>query len=251
MAAQSHHLERRRIITTGKTHDLKLFLGKNDELHQLINVLGLSITGSTTITNESFLDREFEDASIHLVSQAVGFSTVYDTVAFDAVVDALLGERGSSDSEDIMFACVADKKPKSWQLIPVSFPRPSENAPSADAITRPWSLNQRARGWFGLLVDEFITGSAGTPAKMGMSQNGDGSGEAESDLVQVIILTEKDPATSAIVFADGSENHDVTDALGIQVFDNDSAAGEMTITTTGGSASGILLQGRKEHLPRG
>ena len=230
---------------------MKLFLGSGTELHQLINVLGLSINGSTTITNESFLDREAEDASVHLVSQAVAFSTVYDTADFDTVVDALLGERGSSDNETIMFACVADKTPESWQLIPVSFPRPGENAPAADAITRPWGLNQRGRGWFGLKATPFITGSAGTPARLGMSQNGDGSGEAESDLVQVIILTQIDPATSAIVFTDGSENHDVTDTLGIQVFDNDSAAGEMTIATTGGGANGLLLEGRKEHLPSG
>ena len=241
-------------MTVGKTHDIRVFVGNADTLLEPSNILGMSLNGTAVTSRQSYLNEEFDQAGVHLINQEITFSTVYGTDDFDSLISALLGSSGADRAETMMLAVVADRQPTSWQLIPITFARPSLTAPPNDAITRPWGMMQSGRGMFGMSVTPFGPTVDGTALALGNSQDG----TTIADAVNVLIITDKTGTITELTFTDaGTTSSSFTvpdadeDSTGIYVIDDGNAAGAASIESTGGTVTGFYLKGRKEVLPNG
>ncbi len=137
------------MVAIGKTADLEWIVTADggSDMAVLANVLGGGVAGSGTVTNESFLREQWEQASIHSVGSAVSFTSIYDTPAFDTAISSLLGSGSVSVGAWLFVAGL--KTPKSWEGIPADFVRPGKDASSVNAITRPWAATQRDRKYIG------------------------------------------------------------------------------------------------------
>lgn len=231
-------------MTIARTFDSRVIMASAALAADLPNVLGYTIAPSNTITQQGFLRREAQEASIHQVGASVSFTTVYDTPAMDTLVDSLLGSSGASGRG--LYACFVDGGDlTTWEIIPVSIPRPGVNAPIAGTVVRPWSFTQNARAMWGLTYSRFEAINSAT--QVGLSLDG----TSVDDALLVVLLTDVASGVTAVALADGSTNHDLNAGVGLQVIDDDTASAQLTITPTGGAISGLVLVGQRELMPNG
>ena len=236
-------------MTIGRTHDARVFIdsnpGNTGDFGDLTNVLGLTIEGETTTTQEYFLGNIDAQAEIHAVGGGVSFSTVYDTAAFDTLSAITQTPNGSP----ALCAVVCPNPPASWQIIPVAWIRPSFDAPETDAITRPWALTRTGRGDFGTVIRPFSV-PPGNAGKVIFSGFGPSNGTRAA-----IIITNTDDASAITIAGRTGVPTYGTSALrraSIRTFDVASgAAANLTMTTTGGTVAGFVVQGSREALPNG
>ena len=233
-------------MTIGRTKDLEIWLATASAAHNVTNLLGMSVNGSADVTNEDYLGRELELASVHAVGTAFEFSTLYDTAANDAVIAGLLGDAYSSGVTPPVLMVFQDGGVLShWQAHPVSFARPGVDAPAADAITRPWSLGAQGRGAYGLTVMPFTTNPAGSAVEVLAA-----AAARPDDPVAYVLVTDIGTAT-ALTLADGTTNHNLEEDDGVQVIDLDGAAAALTIDSSTAAAEGYVLVGSKEVVASG
>lgn len=155
-------------MTVGRTSDARFFVDSGAAIIAMPNVLGATIAGEGSISRQPYLGETYEQATIHSAGGGVNFSTIYQNAAFEAVA-ALAASNPNTPTE---FAVICQPVPTNWHIIPVSWPRASYDAPPADVITRPWQLDRRAAGWYGLRVDDFsisATGVIGNDLDAGMA----------------------------------------------------------------------------------
>ena len=230
-------------MTTGRTHDAKVFIDTGTSAVQLANMLGLTIDGSATTTTEYLLGSEYAEASVHAMGGGVSFSTLYDVPSFDAVAE--LAE--SSPQTQSTFVAVCDAAPKSWHAIPVSWPQPGVEAPAADAITRPWSLTRAGGGAAGVLVTPFSVASGATRTLAS------GVNPSNGTVLALLLSAFGNGITAAKISGPGLNSTNVARRSGYSQYSISGASGTVTLSLTGGSATvaGFVLQGKKEVVPSG
>ena len=233
-------------MTIGRTKDLDIWVATASAAHQITNLLGMSVNGSADVTNEDYLGREIELASVHAVGTGYDFSTLYDTAANDAIITGLLGDAYSSGvTPPVLLVFQSGGVLSHWQAHPVSFARPGVNAPAADAITRPWSLGAQGRGAYGFAVMPFETSPSGSAVEILES-----SDARPDDPVAYVLVTDIGTAT-ALVLADGSANHDLAESDGVQVIDLSTTDQALTINASTAAAEGYVLVGSREVVASG
>ena len=231
-------------MAVGRTFDSKIFVGGSANIAEIDNVLGGSINETGSVSPQSFIGQEDNEASIYQIGGSVAFTTIYDTPEFDAAITALLGTSKASGKGNFFSYIGSD--PDQWALIPVSFPRPNTTAPANNSIIRPWALDFNGRSMFGTTNSSFEVAAGATSASLGESLDGTADGV---DAVIVVILTEA--SATGITLRDGGTTHNLEARNGIQVVDDTRVAGAVTISATGGTASGYVCIGKKVDLPNG
>ena len=231
-------------MTIQRTHDSILLVGTSGAAFELTNILGWTITGSTTTESLRVARQEANEAAVHAVGNAVGFSTVYETAEFRKAVTGILGTRLASNRDG--YFCRINPNPVAWEMVPVDYSVPSRNAPGAGSIVRPWSMTGRDRKMWGTTYAAFQNVGA-SPSSIGQSLDGTSVDTA----VLAVVLTKVAASVTAIQLRDGSTNHALNASVGIQIVDDKVAAGAVTIAATGGEIDGYVLIGRKEVLPSG
>ncbi len=240
------------MVAIGKTADLEWIVTADggSDMAVLANVLGGGVAGSGTVTNESFLREQWEQASIHSVGSAISFTSIYDTPAFDAAISTLLGS-GSVSSGAWVFI-VGLKTPKSWEGIPADFVRPGKDASSVNAITRPWAATQRDRKYIGhgaksvqsVTID--VSGSASA-----LLAGGDNRGTLGFTHAFVYIKALASGVTN-MVLTDGSTAHNLREAAGLQgPISLASTNQALTIDCDTTDQEVTVLLGKLEDLPDG
>ena len=227
----------------GRTADASLFIADADTLVDLINVLGLSITGSSTTSRQPFLRSAWEETSIHAISSEISFSTVFSTSDFDAAVATLIANSKSSTEGEYTFLVVDDGSAGSelWRAIPCNFGRPSFEAPETDAITRPWGLNQRARASWGVDVYPFTTTTASVRVATAAANRRVG-----------VLLTENGTGVSGNRLEIGSATTQLGIAPGYREMDSGGASASVSVQSdTAGGSTGFVLVGQLQALPSG
>lgn len=233
-------------MTVGRTHDAHLYFDSGSEMIELNNVLGLTVNGELATSRESYLGEEYEQASVHAAGGGVTFSTLYATSGFDALVL----NAASTPNTETDFLILCPEAPASWQLIPVSWPRPSYSAPEADAITRPWNLQRRGRGTYGTRITPFD--QTNTSASTIASSFGPTGGNKAAIVITSITGTATSISiagrTGVPVYSNAGQRRP-----GIRPFDVASgAAANLTLAFGGASRiQGFVLQGQEEVLPNG
>jgi len=234
-------------MTIGRTHDSHVVIDTNPggagTGAEIINALGLTVEGETTTTQEYYLGERAAQASVHAIGGGVSFSTLYDTADFDT----LSGIRETTPQQSPVIAIVCDENPKSWQIIPVQWIKPSWDAPSTDAVTRPWALTRSGLGAFGVNVTPFsVDAGAASNLVTGFGPN--------KGTRAAIIITEIASAVTAIALAGRADLPQYGNAnqrrVSIRQFDVASGnAANLTMQTTGGTVAGFVVQGSREALP--
>ena len=236
-------------MTIGRTHDLKVHVASASAVHEISNILGVTVTGAVDQTSQSHLGREVEDATAHAVGVSYDFSSLFDNAEFDAAVSSLLGARYVSQPSDQGYVIVSQGQwtgqagPTSldhWQGHPVSFTRPGFAAPNTDAITRPWSLSPDDRGGFGTKV---VVGDTTSTANLLAASDERTNVYTTCWLLITSILG----TISDLALTDGTTAIDVAHQVGLTTHDISDTNATLTLADTGtGSANFIAFLGRKE-----
>ncbi|MXZ01454.1 hypothetical protein F4Y93_12730 [Candidatus Poribacteria bacterium] len=230
-------------MTVGRTADARFRLDTGTALMTLNNVLGLTLAGDGNVTRQAYLEETYEQATIHSVGGGVSFTTIYQNTAFETLA-TLAASNPNLESE---FAIICEPVPRSWQIIPISWPRASYDAPADDAITRPWSLMRRGIGWVGTSVAAFNARSGVVRAF------GGSSGEIGFIVIESIASGITDIDFSGTDLAGVPANISRTGIFG-PITKNNAASRNLSITATGGSGNVrgyILTAGRREVVPSG
>lgn len=229
-------------MTTGRTHDAAVYVDDGTQVLPLVGLLGLTIEGGTTITQEAYLGSTYEQASIHAMGGGVTFSTIFDTDAFDTLASLAVTKPQAQST----FVTLADAAPESWQAIPVTWPRASFSAPSDNAITRPWSLMRAGRGAVGTRVQAFSQNAGGTRTIQSAINANNGG------ILGVVIATIPSGVTAIALRAPGVSNRALGKRTGYFQA-SITGSGSVQLVITGGSAAvtGWVLQGKQEALPNG
>lgn len=234
-------------MTLGRTADLKMAVGKTDQLFVPVNILGGGVNGVTNITTEPFIGETYEQASVHSAGSSPTFGTIYDTAAFDAAVAALIPTDLTTASDGFYWVCWAEVTPRSWQAIPVDFAKPGSAAPAADAITRTWALSGRGRGMYGTTVIPFsIDHDGGTVELLNSSDDRDDFGDR-----LVIVTTRVASGASAYHVDDGTSVRNLEEDVGIQILGISSTDQALTIDCSTADIDGVALIGTWEVKPSG
>ncbi|MDE0288757.1 MAG: hypothetical protein OXM88_09295 [bacterium] len=234
-------------MTVGRTSDLTLLiLGESDRpvVVEMTGWLGASISGETVTTQEAFYGQRWEHASVHAAGESTAFSTVYDTAAFDTVLNTL----GISEENPLVEAnllWVATKTPVSWHLQPVGLSIPGLESPSVDSVTRPWAARVRGRVLTGTRAAKFGPTTDGTNLDLDISSL---DGTSEDDAVIVLIIT---AVTGTITSVTLTGVTSARESVGWAVYDDDAAAADMSIQSDGGTIEGYVLVGTRSELPSG
>ena len=231
-------------MATSRTKDYRFVLGTESALTELTHILGGSVSGDASVTNEAFLNQEVEASSVHTVMESVSISNMYDSAQVDTVLTTLLPSGDSSGPDAGIHLVIFQDRAglETWQGWPVSFARPGFAAPPADAITMPWDLMQSGRGGYGTTVVplSLTDGTAATILGASASRG--------SDPVLYLVLTEVDSSVTEFEVDDGSTELNPAHNDGIFVYDISSSSQALTITASGGTASGFALVGSKQRL---
>lgn len=237
-------------MVTGRTHDARIFVDAGATMVELTNILGLTVEGETESTQHQFLGSTWAHANVHAMGGGVSFSTVYDTASFDAV--AAMAESNPQQRSQFLILCPL--LPASWHRIPVSWPRPSIEAPQTDAITRPWTLARAGLGDIGTTIQAFTATGAATARSNTIYRGLDDSDGGRA----VILITSITGSPSAITIGGRAGVPTYTSAAdrvpGIRAFNVASgSAANLTMSVTGAdtSVAGFVLQGDREELPDG
>lgn len=234
-------------MTVGRTSDLTLLvLGESDRsvAREMTGWLGASIGGETTTTQEAFYGERWEQASVHAVGESTAFSTIYDTSDFDGVLSAV----GLSETNPLVEAnllWVATAAPVSWHLQPVGLSLPGISSPAADAATRQWAARVRGRVATGVVAARFGPTRAGAALSLGISSL---DGRNVTNAVIVVVITAVTGSLSAVSLTGVTSPRS---SVGWSFHEDDAAAAAMSITTTGGTATGYVLVGQRQDLPNG
>ena len=227
---------------TRPSANTQLFLGHSSGLETLDSVLGLTIGGALTTSQQSYIGTEWADTSVHAVAQTVDFSTLFSTADTDTLLTAVLGT-GIEPTEGWDFLA-ADSVHEMWRLIPVTFGPASYDAPIADAITRPWSLAQRDEAYYGDSVSEWETAAADTKVTVGSVSDGDEI---------AFVITDTGSGVTDIKLIIGSATHNYSPnntAIHLRTAGSDDTTVQVE-TSGGGGAKGLFCVGQKQELPSG
>jgi len=228
----------------GRTHDARILIdSKNTVFVELDNVLGLTIGGETTVTNEYYLNEDYAKATVHAMGGGISFSTIYDGTNIDPLSALLLVP--PSDPWDIMILGLGEVS--SWQYMPVTPDAMGRNAPTDDAITRPWSLGRAGIGSYGEVIQPFSV--TGTAKKVIKSNFGPTEGTTAG-----IVITNASNVTDITI--SGRTGVPVYTKFGpsIEMFNvakGNNADLAMQLTGTSPTVSGYIVQGHEEALPNG
>ena len=239
-------------MVTGRTADLEIVVGGASRLVQLAHVLGASITGGANVTTEPVLGREIEAASVHSVSQEPSFSTVYDTAQLDGGITGLLGDAHlSTPANDFWWVCWSTRAPVTWQAIAVDLSKPGLAAPAADAISRPWSFSDRARGAFGFMVVPFTIDVSSATTESLLTKSDDRS--ALGLEVVMVVTTNLTSGATAYQIIDGTADPiGLEESNGVQgPFELSATDQTLTIGASTQDVTGVALLGKRELLPSG
>ncbi|MDE2876545.1 MAG: hypothetical protein OXQ93_13960 [Gemmatimonadota bacterium] len=230
-------------MTTGRTKDGRVGICTATQVHLPTTVLGLSANASASVTTEDFLGRGVEEASVHSIGRDLSFSTVYDTSAIDRMVAALLDDHYSSAAADGLWMVLwSEVAPAAFQALPIDLAHPSYQAPAADAISRPWSMSQRDAGYWGTTVVPFGPTVDGTELELLDSH--------PADAQAIFLLTDVDSTVTRLAWGRNGTSIDPGDDARFWVAGL-STSGTVTITSTGGTVTGVLLVGQAEEVPHG
>ena len=231
-------------MTIGRTHDLKMAVGKKNDLYFPTNILGGGIPGTTNIEPEPFLGQVHNQASVHSAGASVTFGTIYDTATFDAAIASLVGDSPTDPTDEMWYVVWSEAAPRMWRALPVDFAPPGSSSPAAGSITRSWAMTGRGRGYHGTTVVPFGPTTAGTALTIMEDHPASAS--------MVLVLTNVAASVTDIDWADGRSATDLNadDRLIIATLSS-SGTDDITITSTRGVLSGVLLVGEPDHLPSG
>lgn len=232
-------------MTVGRTADARFAIDTGTDLRILDNILGGAIAGDGNITRQAYIGETFEQASVHSAGGGVSFTTIYQTTAFEALAAAA----ASNPNTPTQFAVICEPTPTSWQIIPVSWPRASYDAPADDAITRPWSLMRRGIGWVGTRVDAFDVDSVASTV----------IGDQLDDGLAFIALSGYGNRTRVRTTGANITGHIDLDGAALRTgifgpLDVDGDDRDLSITITGpdGDVTGwVLSLGKQEVIPSG
>ena len=226
-------------MTIGKTSDIQVWLATASAVHDVTDLLGMTLTGDAAVTSESFLNKEIEQASVHAGGTAIAFSSMYDTARNAAIITGLLGT--SQTGSGFFVESQTDGVLEHFQLWPVDFAKPGLEAPAADAITRPWAFSVTGRGAYGFRVVPFTTNAPATVAPASYDRGDD-------PVLYVLTIT---PPTSGYEVSDGSADTALVASAGLQSVDLSDTDQTLSIDGTGTNAVGFAFVGHKELVASG
>ena len=129
---------------TARTIDIALVLGGADWAVALSKVLDLGITGDASPSNQAYLGRLDEAATVHVVGQTFEIGTIYASDESDAIRTHI------DDAVDPWIAVVSPTADLlSFEAARVSLGALPEAAPPDDVITGTLSLPIASRGYYG------------------------------------------------------------------------------------------------------
>ncbi len=183
-------------MSVRRTVEADIVIGGDGWALDLTNVLGASVAGSATVTNEAFLGTRDEEASVHAVSYSVELSTLYD----NADVDALRARVGQAANIYIgsngLFCC-----------FPLDVPEIPRTAGAVEPITASFTMGASGQGRYGTGITSFDL------AQNKSSQGGIDLSGAEA--VHVVVSEISSTAPAAFRLVEGSDNVSIPAKLGI------------------------------------
>ena len=234
-------------MTVGKTHDTQHFVDTGIAMFKLDNLLGVTIGGDGSTSQEYYLGEDYAESSIHAVGGDISFSTIYDNVEFNMLVAAVI----ANPNLQPRYLVLANKAPKMFRTMITSWPQVGLEAPSDGPIIRPWSLMRSSIGDVGVKVTPFdITGTAITTIAEDFDEaNGLRAG---------IVITELSANITNIVIS-GRVGvpfyNNASRRPGIKMFDVVvGAVADLRLKLTGQNNSnikGYVVQGDEEVIPNG
>ena len=233
-------------MTAGKTHDTQHFIDSGNMLFKIDNLLGVTIGGDGSTSQEYYLGESYAQSSVHAIGGDISFSTIYDNQEFNELVAAV------TDNPDIepRYLVLAEQAPTMFRTMKVSWPQIGVEAPSDNAITRPWSLMRASIGDAGINVTKFeVVGQDRVVIDSDFSpDNGERAG---------IVITSMSDDVAGIEVAGRAGVPDYTDKVRPSIAMFDVRAGgpaDLTMELTGTANSkitGYIVQGDREVVPNG
>ena len=237
-------------MTTARTADLRVWLGRLRSVVEITELLGGSVSGSASITTEAALGRVIEQASVHSKGVAFDLTSLYDGTETDGLISTILGTdyaTGESDAPTLVIGEVGGALAH-FTAHPVAFRRPGFEAPAADAITRPLSFGAQGRGYYGFRTR---AGNAGTTASNLLASSVDRDGGTPNLTHLILILPRITTSVTRVRISDGSNNSDFTQA-GLKVISLSTTDQAVTISTSGASGQPyVAFFGGRETVASG
>lgn len=233
------------VLRQGLTIDVEIVIGTNTWGTQLTRVLGGSIDGSATITNEAIVGTPDEEASVHDVSQTFNFTNLYQ----GDETDVLMAHVGETPYCMVIEPTAALRSFEAGEVNLMSLP---DNQPPSDVISTSLTLPEAAEHFYGTGNDSVRSFTLEDPAG---SRTKNLPSFAKADAL-FVVLTYADSLTQ-VTITSGANTHNIaiTTAGIVKVelpaaFPATVANGTISVAA-GQSATGYFCAGNIQTAPTG